>query len=223
MGLPSTLLISLIFMAWTQSPETAVSAIPIVPATIAANSLFLIVFIYFYEHGRAVAFIAASFLWLLFSTPLAIFSIKSILISLLLAGIFLGLGIFWLEKFPHRKLNQFTLTKREVLFRIIFTGSFVALAVFLGKILGPLWGGMFASFPAAFSSSLLLLSNKHGIGFASSVAKTMPYGSMGNVLFAVAFFLLVPNIGIIAGTAIAYFASLIFVLIINIILKNTKS
>lgn len=222
-GLPSTLLVSLIFIAWTQNSQAAVAALPVVPATIAANSLFLVAFIYSYKYGRAAAFTLASLLWLALSFPLAFFSLKNILISLILATVFFGLAIFWLRRFPHRKLEQFTLTHKEFLFRIVFTGSFVTLAVFLGKALGPLWGGVFASFPAAFSSSLLLLENKHGIDFTSSVAKTIPYGSMGNVFFAVTFFLTVPKVGIILGTIFAYLVALVFAIVINnTILKKEK-
>lgn len=221
-GLPSTLLISLLFIAWTQNSQAAVAALPVVPATIAANSLFLVAFIYFHKFGRTNAFLAASLLWFALSFPLAFFSLKNILISLGLATIFFGQAIYWLRRFPHRKLERFTLTHKEFLFRVIFSGSFVTLAVLLGKALGPLWGGMFASFPAAFSSSLLLLENKHGINFASSVAKTMPYGSMGNVFFAVTFFLTVPKIGIIYGTVLAYLVSLLFALAINNTVLNKE-
>lgn len=161
--------------------------------------------------------------WFVLTFPLVFFSVENIYFSIILALIFFGLAVYWFRKFPHRKLEKFTLIHKEFLFRIVFTGSLVSFSVLLGKVLGPLWGGMFASFPAAFSSSLLLLEDKHGIEFASSVAKTMPYGSMGNVLFAVAFFLLVPMIGFISGTVIAYFVAFIFALIINnVVLKKGK-
>lgn len=222
-GLSSTLLVSLLFIAWSQDSGAAVSAVPIVPAAIAANSLFLVAFIYSYRHGRAIALLGGIAVWLVLTFPLVFFSINDIWFLLLLAAVFFSLAVYWLRKFPHRKLEKFSLMRKEFLFRVIFTGSLVAIAVLLGKVLGPLWGGMFASFPAAFSSSLLILENKHGIDFPSSVARTMPYGSMGNVLFAVMFFFLVPVIGIVTGTITAYIGSLIFGLIVsNSILKENK-
>ena len=222
-GLPSTLLVSLIFIAWSQNSAAAVSAVPIVPAAIAANSLFLVAFIYLYSRGRAIALLGGVTVWFVLTFPLVFFSIKNIWISLLFATVFFALAVYRLRKFPHRKLEKFSLTRNELLFRIVFTGSLVALAVLLGKVLGPLWGGMFASFPAAFSSSIFILENKHGIDFASSVARTMPYGSMGNTLFAVIFFFLIPVVGIARGTIIAYTGSLIFGLVVsNSILKEKK-
>lgn len=222
-GLPSTILVSLIFIAWTQSPPAAVSALPVVPAALAANSLFLVIFIRLYKYGRAISFSAGLIVWLLLSFPLVFFSLKSIGASVLLASLFFGLAIYWLRKFRNRKLKRFQIGRKESALRMIFAGSLVAVAVCLGKILGPLWGGMLASFPVAFSSSFLLLENKYGIDFASATAKTMPYGSMGNVLFAVTFFYIVPLAGLIMGTMIGYLAALLFALAVNeIILKRER-
>ena len=214
-GLPSTLLVGLLFIAWSQNSDAAVSAIPIVPAAIAANSLFLVVFIYLYKYGRAAALLGGIVVWFILTLPLVFFSIKSLLFSLAFAAVFFALALCFLRKLPHRKLEKLSLTRKEVVWRVVFTGSLVALSVYLGKAVGPLWGGMFASFPAAFSSSLLILENKHGIKFASSVARTAPYGSMGSVLFAVMFYVLVPTLGVVAGTIIAYCSALIFGLVIS--------
>lgn len=213
-GLPSTLIISLIFIAWTQDQSAAVSAIPIVPAAIAANSLFVVAFILLHKYGRFLAFSGATLLWTILTLPLVLTDQKNLIISLIIAVIFFTLALLYLRKFPHRKLEHFTFSTQEFLFRTIFAGSIVALAVFLGKILGPLWGGLFASFPAAFFSTLYLLEKRYDINFTSSVARTMPYGSMGNVIFAVSFFLLVPAIGMISGIIISYIISLVFAVLI---------
>lgn len=222
-GLPSTILVSLLFIAWAQDTQTAVSAIPITPAAIAANSLFLVAFIFLYNKcGRTGAFLIAVILWFFLSFPLLFLSLN-IFISLILASLYFGVAVCFLRKFPHRKLTKFNLTKKEFLFRIVFAGSFITIAVLLGKLMGPIWGGMFASFPVAFSSSIIILESRYGIEFTSSVARTMPYGSMGAVLFAVVFFFFVPVMGVALGTIIAYLASLIFALVVNsFVLKKEK-
>lgn len=221
-GLPSTILVSLLFIAWTQGNSAAISAVPIIPVALATQSLFVITFIIFYRHGRILAYFGAVLIWFLLILPLVAFHLNNLAISLGLAALFFAISLSFLKRFPHRKLPLFTLTKKEVLFRVIFGGSFVALAVFFGKALGPLWGGMFASFPAATSSAFLILSHRHGFDFMTSVGKTTPYGSMGNVLFATAFFFLVPLYGLALGTIIAYLASLIFAIFIYQKLSSEK-
>lgn len=213
-GLPATLLVGLLFIAWTQNIEAAVSATVVAPAAIAANSLFLVAFIALHKHGRFMALTGSMLLWALLTLPLVLFTLDSLWWSILISALFFGLAIRYLRKFPHQKLPGFHLPRSEFLFRVVFTGFVVFLAVLLGKILGPLWGGLFVSFPAAFSSSLFLLERTHGIDFTASVAKTMPYGSIGNVLFASIFYLAVPYLGLLLGTLIAYFFALLFGLII---------
>lgn len=214
-GLPSTGLISLIFIAWTQNTEAAVSALPVFPATIGAATLFSVAFIYFHKYGNVSSFFLALLLWFALSFPLAFFSLKNIWISFGLAIVFVGIAIWKLNKFPYRKLDKFSLSRSEFLFRVILAGGIISLAVLLGKVLGPLWGGMFASFPAAFSSSLLILKRRHGIEFASSVARTMPYGAISNILFAISFFYLVPALGMLLGTTLAFLVSLVFIFVVN--------
>ena len=222
-GLPSTILVSLIFIAWTQNTDAAVQSTPVVPAAIAACSLFVVAFIYALRFGRLAAILSATTVWFMLSLPLAMFSLNNIFISVALGLAFVGLSIFILRKFPHRKLERFHLSKRELLFRVMFSGSFVAIAVLFGKMLGPLWGGVFASYPAAFSSSLLLLEGKHGTDFASSVAKTMPYGSLTNIVFATAFFFVVPVIGMVSGTIAVYLLTVLCAAAVNkLVFKNEE-
>ncbi len=213
-GLPSTVLVSLLFIAWTQNNSMAVSAVPIIPVALATQSLFVMIFLIFYRHGVALAYSGAVLIWFLMILPLVALHLNNLAISLGLAALLFTLSISFLKRFPHRKLPGFHLTKKEVLFRVIFGGSFVVLAVFFGRVLGPIWGGMFGSFPAATSSALLILNHRHGYNFMTSVAKTTPYGSMGNVLFVTAFFFLVPLYGLALGTIAAYIASLIFAIFV---------
>lgn len=213
-GLPSTILVSLLFIAWTQNNVAAVSAVPIIPAATAVNSLFLVAFIVFYRYGLVLAYLGALLFWCLLVLPMVAFQLNNLGISLMLAALFFALSLSFLKRFTHRKLSGFTPTKKEVIFRALFGGGFVVLAVFFGKTLGPLWGGMFASFPAAFSSSILILSHRHGFDFMTAVTRTMPYGNMGSIVFVTVFFFLVPVYGLALGTLASYLASLLFAIFI---------
>jgi len=212
-GLPSTLLVSLVFIAWTQDSSVAVSAVTPIPAAVAASSIFLAVFILLHKFGRWRALVLGIVAWLILTLPLIFFP-QTILVSCAIAIAFFAIAIFALNRFPCKKLDKFALTPRQFTGRVVSTGGLVAVAVALAHFLGPLWGGVFASFPAAFASSILILERTHGIEFASSVARTMPYGSIGNVLFALAFYKLVPALGLIPGTLLAYILALLFGLLL---------
>lgn len=77
-GLPSTLLISFIFLAWTQSPQAAISSLPIVPAAIAANAPFLAAFILLYRFWKKWAVIGSFTIWFLLTLPLVLLHLDSI-------------------------------------------------------------------------------------------------------------------------------------------------
>jgi uncharacterized membrane protein (GlpM family) len=214
-GLPSTILVSLAFIAWNQGDAAVRTATAVAPAMLAACSFFLVVFIYSHKYGRSVAAIAGLLVWFLVSVVLVTVGVHSIFISIAIALIFIGISILSLEKFLDRKLPATELRRGEFLFRVFVAGGFVALAVFVSKLLGPVWGGMMASFPAGFLSSMLLLERKHGIAFAASVAKNMPYGNIAIILFLLVLFLLIPVAGTVWAMITGYLASLLAAFFIN--------
>jgi hypothetical protein len=104
----------------------------------------------------------------------------------------------------------------------VFAGAVISAAVLLGKVLSPLWGAMFAVFPAAFSSSLYLLSSKHGFGFTASVARTMPHGLIASIFFVIALFLLIPTFGFVVSLVISYTISLVCAVLIYIFVLSKE-
>ncbi len=213
-GLPTTALVSLIFIAWTQDSQAAVAAIPIMPVAMAVGVVFLAVFTFFYRYSEKLAFLAGMLSWFVLTLPLVLVNFRDLFMSLILAAVFFTIGISYLSRFPFKKLQKFSLTKKQFLFRAVFAGAIVVLAVFLGKVLGPVWGGLFASFPAAFISTMYLLTKEHGIDFASSVARSMPFGTIGNVVFVLGFYFLVPIIGFVSGLIFSYLLSILAAFII---------
>ncbi len=220
-GLPSTILLTLIFLAWTQSSKEAVAAIPIVPVAVALNSFFIIAFIRFYKYGRILASGGGALVWFIFTLPLLLINLKNIWISLLLAAIITLITILFLNSYPHRKPTAFKSTLQNFLFRVLFSGGVIATAVLLAKLLGPLWGGLMGSFPAGIFSSLILLSKTHGINYTASTARTIPHGTIGTILFAVAFYFFVPLYGIFLGVIISYLITVLFaILLYKFVLQN---
>ena len=55
--------------------------------------------------------------------------------------------------------------------RIIVAGSVISLSVFLGKTLGPIYGSLFALFPAAFSTTFIIVSHTMGTDYTRSMCR----------------------------------------------------
>lgn len=213
-GLPSTILITLIFITWTQSTKEAVAAIPIVPVALALNSFFVIAFIILYKYGRIAASIGGTFVWFVSTLPLVLIGFNNLWLSLFIAAIVTFVSITFLNSFPHRKLAAFKTTSHGFFFRVLFSGGIITIAVLFSKLLGPLWGGLIGSFPAGVFASLILLSKTHGIDYTASTARTIPHGSVGTILFGVAFYFIVPLYGIFWGVIISYLATLLFAVLL---------
>jgi uncharacterized membrane protein (GlpM family) len=209
LGLPSTSLVGIIFLAWTIGDGATHAALASMPASIAANALFLSAFIYLYRRGFAIALAGSLLLWFAIAFFVISLKIENMAISLLIAGIFLAIFVPYLRKQADSEAKPRRSSAGEFIFRAAFCGSIVAIAVMLGKTMGPLYGGTFATFPAAFSSSVILLSRKHGIGFTASVAKAMPIGTIGTILFYIMLYSLYPALDFMAALALAFIGSLL--------------
>jgi hypothetical protein len=211
-ALPSITLVGLSFIALTQNPEVLVAATTVMPSSIAASTIFLMSFVFLYRFGWIRAYLGAVAVWFALNLPLVVFKVENIGLSVLLAALFFCVSIAFFRKYPHRKLLPSKISGKAFLFRVFFAGGFIALAVLLAELLGPAWGGLFASFPAAFSAAVLLFARKHGIDFTTSVSRTMVTGALANVGFVVGIFLLVPHIGSTLGIMAAYFMCLVLTL-----------
>ena len=207
-GLPSTSLVSLAFIAWSQGVPAAVATVPVIPAVFGASCSFVAVFFLLQKRGVGNAFAIALGLWFVLTSSFVFLKLESLALSVGIGILLSAAAINALSSFPHRKLPNTHSPKTEFLFRSAFAGGVVACAVILAKFAGPLWGGVFAAFPAAFSSSVFLLSRKHGAEFAGSVARTMPYGSLSTMAFVLAFYFSAVPLGLIGSLAFSFAVSL---------------
>lgn len=80
----------------------------------------------------------------------------------------------------------------------------IALAVLAGKLGGPLLGGIFATFPAMFISTLAITYRTGGAEFSRVVAKTLMVSGLINVpIYALVVRVTYPWAGLVYGTGIA--------------------
>jgi hypothetical protein len=212
-GLPSTAVISLSFIGYTQSPFIAAQAAALIPIVQGINSVFIIVYLLMIQHSLFVSLFGGLIAWFSLAGLLMLYPLQSVWVSV--AGwLGLGLGSIWfVEKrlaIPSYSRIRLRYTLRQVGLRALFGGSVIAFAVLSGKLGGPLYGGIFATFPAMFISTLIVTYYSGGADFSSGVAKSLMVSGAINVpLYALAVRFLYPQWGLIAGTLAAFSFSLV--------------
>jgi hypothetical protein len=187
-GLPSTVMFSLFFIAWTQSPAVAVQATTISPITGGLTCLFLTCYATLVHKGFVKATITSLALWLLLSYVLIRIHFNNYPLSILGYIVLFALSFFIQENILHIKSvkgKRIVYTPMLILSRGIIGGSVVALAVFLGKIGGPLLGGMFAMFPAMFMSTMLVTYYSHGSLFSSATMKSSMVSAISVTVYSI--------------------------------------
>lgn len=211
-ALPSIVLVGLVFIAITESQGALVLATTNMPANISASTIFLVVFVMTYRFGWLMAYFSALAAWFALTLPLIYLGFHGMRWPIVMAAVLFTISLAFFHRRPDTKLPIAPLSQEAFLFRIIFSGSFVAIAVLLARVLGPHWGGLFASFPAAFSSTILLLAPKYGIEFIASLSRSMVNGALANAVFVIGIYWLVPLLGVVVGMASAYALCLVFAL-----------
>ncbi len=209
-GLPSTALMGLLFIAWVQGSAAALEASSVMPATISASMMFLVAFSLLFRYGLVLAYFGAVAVWFALNLPLVGLKVHDIFISLMVAAVLSIISISFFHHQPHRKLTSVKGGRLTLLIRATFAGGFVALAVACSKLFGPLWGGMFASFPAVFSAVVLIFGRAHGEEFTASMSKTMVQGALVNIIFVTCAHLFLGSYGAIVSILLGYATCLIF-------------
>lgn len=211
-GLPSTVVIALFFIGLTQSPQAAADATTVMPLAQGLNGLFVLTFMLLIPRGLWLGLVGSLLLWFFQSTLLYLLDIQLFWVSLLgwlILLIFCYLASEKWMKIPSQGKLIISYPPTQLAWRALFGGGVIALAVFMGKVGGPLLGGIFGSFPAMFLSTLVITSNMGGPGFSRSVGKSLLISGLINVpLYEIMVRFLYPTVGLYWGTALALLFSL---------------
>ena len=220
--LPSTIVIAFLIIALNKDANFASSAAVIVPAEMGINTLFLFVLILMIHHGLIYALCSSLSIWCISSGLLYFSKIDEIIFSL---GIFiiLMMGTFILmekhQKIKSKKKVTITYTPKKILFRGIFAGIMISIAVLLSNI-NEILSGIFSVFPAIFLSTMIICVKEHGPDFTGALAKSMVFGTPTVVSYAISIHFLYPVLNISWGTVLAYGISLIVLSFIYCVKKR---
>jgi uncharacterized membrane protein (GlpM family) len=209
-GLPSTALISLFFIGWTQSPGVAVEATTVIPLIGTVNALFLLVYIFLVKRNFWMALSSAILFWCLASSISVLQDFGGFYLSLIIYFLVVPVSFLIIEKgikVKSETAKKIRITFGAMIFRGIFSGLVIAMAVAMGKIGGPLLGGMFAMFPAMFTGTLIITYFLHGPLFSSAMMKVALIGAVSVVLYAVLVRYTYVPLGLLGGTFVSILGS----------------
>jgi hypothetical protein len=212
-GLPSTIVVSLFFIAWTQGPEQAFNSTTFMPLAFAVDVVYLIVYAILSRRGLTLGIVGALTAW---------FALTAVLIWARVANLELALAVWILALVLGFHLAQHRLRLRsqsrvpirytplQIAWRAVFSGLVIAFAIGMSRVGGPVWGGVFSAFPANFTSTLIITSRSVSVDFSRSLVTPLLVSGLFNaVVFGLALRCLIFSFDLIPATALAYGISVI--------------
>lgn len=222
-NLPSTILVSLVFVALVQDPFFAAQATRAVPIGMLIDTIFLLVFVLLLKYGLVKATLLSLSCWLVLALAAAEIRLENLTLGILLYTIVAVASYLLLElgfHIPSQGKNRKKYTPASLLTRVLFAGSVVAGTTILSIFAGTYWVGLFSTFPAVMLSSMIILTLNQGVDFSRATGKIMVISSTNIVLYALVVFFTYPTLGVVLGTVVSFFAAFLWILMLNPILKK---
>ncbi len=222
-SLPATIALGFFFIGWTLSPQAVADIAPMIPLMEGVVMMFTVAYLYlskvFSKKLPSITLSVAGSLivWFVLAVPLAIFEFSNLFLSLAGYVILAALAYYLITMRPNKKSFhkplKYTLVQK--IWRAVFAGSIITLAVFLSKVSGPFWGGLFTAFPAVFISSLTIVHWHYDSAFLFKVWKNSPLGSLIFTIYPLVSIYTFPAFGIWGGTLTSYLVCLVAFIVLR--------
>lgn len=183
-GLPSTIVVALIFIGLSQSTEDASRAAIMIPLVMGVNGLFILIYLARVHKGLLRALLTALAVWFIVIAFVIWSGVESALVSFLVWSTSLGLAYYITEHImdiAHKGGVRVPYTMQQILTRGVVSGLIISVAVLISRLAGPVVGGIFSNFPVIFMSTLFITHRTGGAEFSKAVAKTLMVSGMVNV------------------------------------------
>ncbi len=223
--LPSTIFVSLLFVAITINKEYAANAALSVPIGMAMNSIFLLVFVFTLNKGLTKAVIISLIVWCLCALFFKQLNIQSVVVTTIIFTIIMSSSYYILEhvvkiKSVKKRYQKFRMSL--ILYRALFAGSVVGITIIISRFVSHFWTGIFSTFPAVMLTSMVILTRSQGRDFARATAKTMILASGNIVVFAFGINYLYKLTNIMLGSFLAFIFAIIYILLLSPLLIRSK-
>jgi hypothetical protein len=224
-GFPSTAAFALLFIGINQSPAVAVDASIVLPVVFSVSNACLLLYAFSARKGFAFGFGISLLAWLGFSAVVVALGLNDYAVSLASGAVISSLTLvaFLKIKLPRFEGQSKLYGKKEILVRGSVAGTIVALTVLLSEFGGPIIGGIAASFPAVYVSTLIIMTHSKGAEFSRSITRPLAVSGIFTVIpYSVVVHFLYPLLGIWLGTLLAYLAVTPLAVLSYLIVKKTK-
>lgn len=222
-NLPANLMISLLFVTFVRDVDYVADAVLIVPSGLVVVTVFLLVFIMTIRSGLLLASVASLAAWFGIAYLLSLLEPVGLLASI---GVYLGfvaLVMIALDRVlvvDGVKVIRKEYSKRQVVWRAVFSGGIVASVVVVAKFSPPHFTGILATFPAMLFSTLFILARNQGSEFVRSVGKVLTLTTTNLLVYALAVYFTYPVFGVLLGTLLSYLASVAWVILLYPIVRR---
>ena len=205
--LPSTIVVSFIFIAWTQGLAFTVEAARVVPVGMAIDVMFLLVFVMGLKKNLPCALACSLLTWITLACTASFLDLTIWAANVSAYLIVLVIVFFIMERRLHLKSvrgNRRHYTLTQITMRVVFAGSVVSGSVIGAHVAGHVWAGIVSTFPAVMLSTLLILSLNPDRNLAGGTSKILVAASTNIVVFALIAAWAYPVWGLAMGTIVAY-------------------
>jgi hypothetical protein len=222
-NLPSTVLISLVFVALVQDARFAAEATKAVPIGMLIDTIFLSVFILLLKYGLIRAILLSLSTWFALAITAQRLHLSSIIFNMVLYTV-IAAGAYVLLEYvvgiPAVGKSRKRYTASSLGVRVLFAGSVVAGTTVISSFAGPYWVGLFSTFPAVMLSSMVILTVNQGAGFARATGKIMVLSSTNIIVYAYGVSLTYPSLGVLPGTVISFLMAFVWVLLLHPLIQK---
>jgi len=183
-GLPSTIVVALLFIGITQSTAAASQAAVMIPMVMGINGFFIIIYLAMIHKGLIKTILTALASWFVVIYGVVQVGIKDFPASIMIWLSALVICVFITEKvmnITHKGGVRVPYTMQQIVTRGVVSGLIIATAVLITRLSGPVVGGIFSNFPVIFTSTLYITYRTGGAEFSRAVAKTLMLSAMINV------------------------------------------
>ena len=206
-GLPSTIVIALLFIGLTQSTADASRAAVMIPLVMGVNGIFIMLYLATVHRGLIKALVTALFFWFIANGSIVLGGIEGLWVSMAGWLVLLGISYYITEHvmvIASKGGIRVPYTLQQMLLRGMVSGFIISMAVLVSRLAGPIIGGIFSTFPVIFMSTLYITYRTGGPEFSRAVAKTLMLSGMINVgVYAIVAHFAYQSAGLLVGTLIS--------------------
>ncbi len=210
-GFPSTVAFSLVFIGWTESTGAAVEATTALPLALGFTATFPLVYSYITRVTRlSVGLLGGLVFWTLSSVAVSEAVVHGdVTFWTALVGFYVVCGMGYLllarGKEPVVPSHGVRPTAFQWAWRFVLAGGIIVSAVYLSQVLGPLVGGIFASFPAIITSTIYITGTVEGVEATRAMALPVMLSTVFTIVpYIVTARYAFPLYGVFVGSALCY-------------------